>query len=141
MHKNDEKNLTDHKMGAMIFKRAKKAHIGKKSAHCESFMTLNKNHAKKEVDRMGSWSFVGMILLMFLALFVGLRASAARKRTLRESILQNRAELTAVAELIRQKKNYQAENLLIQRGNNRAAARTVVVLIRELLKNGEWDRA
>ena len=90
---------------------------------------------------MGPWSFVGMILLMFLALFVGLRASAARKHTLRESILQNRAELTAVAELIRQKKNYQAENLLIQRGNNRAAARTVVVLIRELLKSGEWDRA
>ena len=88
---------------------------------------------------MGPWSFAGMMLLMLLALFVGLRASAARRRTLRDAILQNKAELAAVAELVRQKKNYQAENLLIQRGNNRAAARTVVVLIRELLKSGEWD--
>lgn len=90
---------------------------------------------------MGPWSFAGMMLLMILALFVGLRASASRRRTLRDAILQNKAELAAVAELVRQKKNYQAENLLIQRGNNRAAARTVVVLIRELLKSGEWDRA
>lgn len=90
---------------------------------------------------MGPWSFAGMMLLMLLALFAGLRASAARRRTLRDAILQNKAELAAVAELVRQKKNYQAENLLIQRGNNRAAARTVVVLIRELLKSGEWDRA
>ena len=88
---------------------------------------------------MGPWSFAGMMLLMLLALFVGLRASAARRRTLRDAILRNKAELAAVAELVRQKKNYQAENLLIQRGNNRAAARTVVVLIRELLKSGEWD--
>ena len=90
---------------------------------------------------MGPWSFAAMLLLMLLALFTGLRAGASRRRTLREAILQNKAELAAVAELVRQKKNYQAENLLIRHGNNRAAARTAVVLIRELLKSGEWDRA
>ena len=95
-------------------------------------MAFDKNH-EKEADVMGPWSFAAMLLLMLLALFAGLRAGAARRRTLREAILQNKAEL------VRQKKNYQAENLLIRRGNNRAAARTAVVLIRELLKSGEWD--
>ena len=103
-------------------------------------MAFDKNH-EKEADVMGPWSFAAMLLLMLLALFTGLRAGASRRRTLREAILQNKAELAAVAELVRQKKNYQAENLLIRRGNNRAAARTAVVLIRELLKSGEWDRA
>ena len=103
-------------------------------------MAFDKNH-EKEADAMGPWSFAAMLLLMLLALFTGLRAGASRRRTLREAILQNKAELAAVAELVRQKKNYQAENLLIQRGNNRAAVRTMVVLIRELLKSGEWDRA
>jgi len=103
-------------------------------------MAFDKNH-EKEADVMGPWSFAAMLLLMLLALFTGLRAGASRRRTLREAILQNKAELAAVAELVRQKKNYQAENLLIRRGNNRAAARTAVVLIRGLLKSGEWDRA
>ena len=130
----DAKGLTYPKLNAIIVKKAKKAHVK------NSLWRSTENH-EKEVDVMGPWSFAGMMLLMLLALFAGLRASAARRRTLRDAILQNKAELAAVAELVRQKKNYQAENLLIQRGNNRAAARTVVVLIRELLKSGEWDRA
>ncbi len=90
---------------------------------------------------MGPLSFAGMMLIMLLALVVGLRAGAARKRALREAVSQNKAELSDVAELIRQGKSYQAENLLIRRGNRRATARATAVVIRELIKSGEWDGA
>ncbi len=90
---------------------------------------------------MSIWSFVGMMLLMLAALVVGMRASAQRKRELRETVLKNRQELASVAELVRQKKSYQAESVLMSRGNSRTVARTTVVIIRELLKSGRWDEA
>lgn len=90
---------------------------------------------------MGLLPFAGMMLVMLLALIVGLRASAARKRALRSAVLQNKTELATVAGLIRQGKYYQAENLLIQCGNSRATARATTTVIRELLKSGVWDGA
>lgn len=90
---------------------------------------------------MTIWSFMGMMLIMLAALVVGLRASRKRKQELRDAVLKNRAELSNIAELVRQKKSYQAESMLMSRGNSRTVARTTVVIIRELLKSGAWDEA
>lgn len=84
-------------------------------------------------------SFVFLMALMVAAAYVGLRASKARKAQLRETIVANKDELSAVAELVRQGKRFQAESVLMRRGNNRSVARTSIVIIRELIKSGEWD--
>lgn len=84
-------------------------------------------------------SFVLLMALMVAAAYVGLRASKARKAQLRETIVANKGELSAVAELVRQGKRFQAESVLMRRGNTRSVARTSIVIIRELIKSGEWD--
>lgn len=86
---------------------------------------------------MQLWEFLILLVVMVVALIVGIWASRVRKRQLRETVLQNLSGLSDVIELVRRKKSYQAENLLINRGNSRSIARMTVVVIRDLLKSGE----
>lgn len=86
---------------------------------------------------MGFGSFILLFALMVFALVFGLRASARQKREIRERVLAEREQLAGITEVIRQGKNFQAENLLLAQGRPRNVARMTVVIIKKLLKSGE----
>ena len=86
---------------------------------------------------MGIGSFILLCGLMVFALVFGLRASQRQKREIRERVLAEREQLAGVIEVVRQGKNFQAENLLLAQGRPRNVARMTVVIIKKLLKSGE----
>ena len=81
--------------------------------------------------------FILILAAMGGALVLGLMTTTRQRRRIREEVLAEPARFAGVIAVVRQKKMLQAENLLINQGRQRQAARMTAVVIRDLIRKGE----